>query len=326
MGCNGRDIYTVESDSYLSNAELEKKLNENLVGLVLAGLPIRTRSKAVKSEICRSLGYEVPKSFRKTRPRFPAQNFDTYIQKSLNLQIWNDEIGPQRRYVLIGVNDEDIVYRVRVIGGDELIKFDTTGTLTSKFQARMPSESKSMLFSNRDTKNVIEWCELRIDELPEPTDKPASGMLVPVAEIYDRLSKLIDNDIDAMDAVQERNRGAGLHRAICMALGYSNYKDNGQYPDIPNQLIEIKLQTSPTIDLGTHNPGRENNVISSEEKQFTEKDIRYVIFGATKIESCVHLERLFVVTGEEFTEHFPLFGGRVINSKLQLRLPDDFFD
>ena len=324
-GCR-RDIYEVDHNLFLSSKELEKKLDDDLTGLMLADLPIRTRSKVVKSEICKSLGYDVPKSFKKTRPRFPAQNFDTYIQKSLNLQIWNEEIDPQRRYVLIGVDNKDVVYRVRVVDGSELIKYDTTGTLTSKYQAKMPSESESMLFSARDTNNVIEWCELNIDRLPEPTDEPISGMLMPVAEIYSKLNKLVNRNIDGIDAIQERNRGAVLHKAICAALGYSNYRDDGQYPDIPNQLIEVKLQTSPTIDLGAHNPDGENTVILSGEKRFIEKDVRYVIFGATKIENAVHLERLFVVTGEEFVEHFSLFGGKIINSKLQLRLPDDFFD
>jgi len=279
---NEHDIYKVDQSMYISNKELEKKLNKDLTGLTLAGLPIRTRSKVVKSEICRSLGYNVPASFRKTQPRFPAQNFDTYIQKSLNLQIWNEEIDLHRRYVIIGVNAEDIIYRIRVIEGNELIKYDTTGKQTSKFQARMPSFSDSVLFSDKDTDNVLEWCEFNIDQLPEPTDKPISGMLMPIAEIYDKLNRMVDKDIDRIDAVQERNRGAELHKAICIALGYLSYKDDGQYPDIPNQLIEVKLQTSPTIDLGAHNPNGENTVITSKGKRFTEKDVRYVIFGAAK--------------------------------------------
>ena len=48
---------------------------------------------------------------------------------------------------------------------------------------------------------------------------------------------------------------------ICEHLGYSNYEDDGSYPDLVNQLIEIKLQTSPTIDLGLHSPEDEADVV-----------------------------------------------------------------
>ena len=82
------------------------------------------------------LGYPVPKTFKKVQPRFPGQNFDTYVQKSNNLQIWNEEVSASRRYVIIRVNDMDIVTKVRVVTGDVIAAFDTTGTLTHKYQAK----------------------------------------------------------------------------------------------------------------------------------------------------------------------------------------------
>ena len=68
--------------------DLEAILRSSLQGMLL-DFPIRTRSKYVKSAICEAIGYPVPKSFRKTQPRFPGQDFDVYVQKSNNLQIWN---------------------------------------------------------------------------------------------------------------------------------------------------------------------------------------------------------------------------------------------
>ena len=53
---------------------------------------------------------------------------------------------------------------------------------------------------------------------------------------------------------QERNRGAALHALVCKALGYAGYQDDGQFPDVRHQLLEVKLQTSPTIDLGLVRP------------------------------------------------------------------------
>ena len=54
---------------------LEELLDAKMTGVSLAGLPLRTRSKVVKEHICRALGYPVPSSFTKTRPRFPGTAF-----------------------------------------------------------------------------------------------------------------------------------------------------------------------------------------------------------------------------------------------------------
>ena len=130
------DVPTPRSALWFTSSELEEVLQAALVGMSLNGLPLRTQSKVIKTAVCKSLGYSVPTSFRKTQPRFPAQDFDTYVQKSNNLQIWNEEISPSRRYVLIRIDDDDEVTRVRVVGGEVIAKLDTTGTLTQKFQAR----------------------------------------------------------------------------------------------------------------------------------------------------------------------------------------------
>jgi len=85
----------------------------------------------------RNLGLPVPKTFQKTQPRFFGQLFDTYIQKSNNLQIWNEDISLSRRYAIIQVSTDDIVQKVRVVTGELLSTFDKTGTFTQKYQARL---------------------------------------------------------------------------------------------------------------------------------------------------------------------------------------------
>src|SRR5437868_5384972 len=103
-------------DLFLNDEDLERILNKALYGLVL-NQPLRTRSKVLKSKVCEVLGYPSPSSFKRTRPRFPGQNFDTYVQKSNNLQIWNEEVSPSRRDVLIRVDENDKVCKVRVVTG-----------------------------------------------------------------------------------------------------------------------------------------------------------------------------------------------------------------
>jgi hypothetical protein len=192
----------------------------------------------------------------------------------------------------------------------------------------MPDTSASTLFSTVDTLSVQDWCGKEISNLSNlnPVNIPCKGLLLPVGKIYELLKPLEGISIPYLDALQERNRGTLLHKIICEKLGYTIFADTGAYPDILNQLIEIKLQTSPTIDLGLHSPNDNELIFSSGVKQFFSKDIRYVIIGGCIRNGNVLLNRIYIVTGEDFTKHFRLFGGKIQNAKLQIPLPQNFFD
>ena len=297
-----------------------------MIGLSLYGYALRTRSKVVKSEICKALGYPIPSSFAKTQPRFPGQNFDVYTQKSMNVQIWNEEVDASRRYVFFQVNENDIITAVRIITGEELVLFDHTGTLTRKYQATMNSYHQNIC-SSIDTLNVSNWIIRSNTSLMgvNPNQYPQRTQLLPISEVYSRLLPMVGQSISYLDAVQERNRGAELHDMICMHLGYGRFADDGSYPDIANQLLEIKLQTSPTIDLGLHSPEDGARIFSIDGTSFFSEDVRYAIFDGEVIGSRVYLRNLYLVTGYEFTQYFPLFKGKGTNAKLQLPLPYNFF-
>lgn len=312
---------------YIPMEDLEDILTDALIGLSLDGYALRTRSKVVKSKICKALGYPIPASFRKTQPRFPGQNFDVYTQKSLNVQIWNEEVDAARRYVFLRVNEDDIITSVKVISGDELAHYDRTGTLTRKYQATMTSYGEDIC-SKRDSATVDNWIIDANESLRRvnPNSFPQRNQLLRIREIYRRLQPMVGLSIDYLDAVQERNRGAELHAMICEHLGYSIYEDDGVYPDIANQLLEIKLQTSPTIDLGLHSPEDGDVIVTIGDTAFYSKDISYAIFNGEVGEGRVLLKNLYLVTGEDFINHFPLFRGRGTNAKIQLPLSYDFFD
>lgn len=317
-------------DLFFNSQDLQEVLSLALDGLSLNGLALRTRSKVVKEHICDALGYPRPKSFQKTQPRFPGQNFDTYIQKSRNLQIWNEEISPGRRYVIIQVDDSDTVRAVRVVSGDSLAKLDTTRTLTQKYQARLIIDSRRFeLITKSDTSNlsplVQEGYSPALGDCP--ASQPRFKEIMPISQLYDSLQSLIGVSFVDAGRDQERNRGANLHRLISEKLGYSNYKDNGQFPDIRHQLLEIKLQTSPTIDLGLVCPGSNEplDIKSIESCTIRHSDIRFAIFYGNTDGRQVSLTHFFLTTGERFFTRFPRFGGKVLNKKLQIPLPDDFF-
>jgi hypothetical protein len=321
------EVDPTNSNLYIPTVALEYILSQALTGFSLAGLPLRTRSKVVKTEICKALGYPIPTSFKKTQPRFPGQNFDVYTQKSLNVQIWNEEIDATRRYVFLRANKKDVITAVKIITGEELVQYDHTGKLTRKYQAKMHSYGRNIC-SEDDSDSVSEW----IIESPtslidvNPNCVPRQEQLLRISEIFNRLLPMVGKKISYLDAVQERNRGAELHAMICKHLGYSIYEDDGTYPDIANQLLEIKLQTSPTIDLGLHSPLDNEQIMSIGHHDFFSADVRYAIFDGEVHGDVVILKNIYLVTGDEFTNYFPMFKGKGTNAKIQLILPNDFFD
>jgi len=325
------DLLAKDSLLHIPTKELERILDAGLRGFSTAGMPLWTRSKVVKSEVCRILGYPIPKSFRRCRPyaRFPGQNFDTYVQASNNLQVWNEELQPRRRYVLVAVGQDGCVTRVKVITGAMLAKLDTTGTLTQKYQARfIPGEMSQELISSTDTEHLMPLigptaCIPR----GKPTDDPISGSVMPIQSVFDHLKTLVGCSFVNAGFHQERNRGAELHRLVCKALGYQSYADDGQFPDVCNQLLEVKLQTAPTIDLGLVEPASKEPLDLNDFPEGTVRhcDVRYAVFGAEHVGDHVKLSHLVLTTGEKFFSRFPRFEGKVLNKKLQIPLPQGFF-
>ncbi len=68
------DLIEIGSNLWIPSDLLEVLLQTDLAGLRFEAVALRTRSKLAKSEVCRVLGYPIPKSFRKTKPlaRFPG--------------------------------------------------------------------------------------------------------------------------------------------------------------------------------------------------------------------------------------------------------------
>ncbi|MBN9118203.1 MAG: restriction endonuclease [Planctomycetes bacterium] len=311
--------------------ELQILLNDGLKGVSLAGLPLRTRSKIIKENVCKALGYPVPKSFQKTQPRFPGQNFDTYGQKSNNLQVWNEELSPTRRYVLIRISENDVIDKVKVVTGDVLALLDTTGTLTQKYQARCDvGTTAAELVSNTDTELLQPYVSSTVDlaAVATPISYPKAHELLPIATVFERLKELVGKRFPNPGSVQERNRGEHLHKLVCKALGYKSYQDDGQFPDVKHQLLECKLQTSPTIDLGLVTPSSTEplDVPHVGGKIVRHCDTRYSIAYGRVEGADVVLTHVIVTTGEAFFTRFPQFQGKVLNRKLQIPLPGDFFD
>jgi hypothetical protein len=101
------------------------------------------------------------------------------------------------------------------------------------------------------------------------------------------------------------------------------HEDSGAFPDIKEQLLEVKLQTSPTIDLGLVSPDDETPLAFLPGVRHC--DTRYAVFYAVLDGSEVRLLHLGVARGADFFRFFQRFEGKILNSKLQIPLPRDFF-
>jgi hypothetical protein len=55
-------------------------------------------------------------------------------------------------------------------------------------------------------------------------------------------------------------------------------------------------------------------------------DVRYAVFCGKTDGTIVTLTQLVLVTGRDFFGRVTRFGGKVLNKKLQIPLPGDFFD
>jgi hypothetical protein len=311
---------------------LERRLNALLRGLRWDYAP-RTRSKAAKQAVAEALGYPVPGSFAKTQPRFPGQNLDTAVQMADNLQIWNEEVDPLRRYALIRVDRDGTVVAVRVVTGEVIALWDKTGTLTSKYQAkRLAGHTGSRLVSSSDTPQFVRALapvdQMTARELRacNPTDRPSPGRVLSIRVLFDLLRRLEGYEFEDPGVTQDRARGIVFQQLVCERLGLGPYGDVGQFPDILVQAVEVKLQLSPTIDLGLVLPTSE---APAQELgyELRHADARYAIAYGTRIgTNRIRLDEIIVSTGRDFFSEFQRFEGKVQNRKLQIPLPRDLFD
>ena len=325
------DSVLAEDTNFLfADDELEELLLVSLVGRNLSA-PIRTRSKIAKQMVAAALGYQPPATFAKTQPRFPGQNLDVYVQTSNNLQIWNEAVAPERRYVLVHPDSTGVIRSVRVVRGQQIARWDRTGTLTSKFQAKRASgHSGSTLVSAVDTDRMTEILKpgtvsAEVLGSQRSGERPVPGAVLSITEIYQRALGLVELQLPAVGAEQDRVRGEHLQKAVTLALGLADHDNNSRWPDIVSQALEVKLQTSPTIDLGLVVP-TDPGIAVALSPAIRHCDARYLVaYGVIDSAGATTITEVVVTTGIDFFNEFVQFGGLVKNTKLQIRLPPDLF-
>lgn len=150
-------------------------------------------------------------------------------------------------------------------------------------------------------------------------DKAESGEIYSIDLLYQHVAKhLIGTRLLAPDT---KTRGQLLEKIVIKLLGYSSdSKLVGGYPDLPNQLLEVKTQDERTIDLGQYSP----QIIETihESLQLTTQDVRYLI-ALTNPQTQI-VEGLVLCSGKNLGNVFTYVSDN--NYKCQKSIPMSFFD
>lgn len=315
----------------LSTPELEAALDRHLTGLSLAGFPLRTRSGVVKAGVMDALGYEAPASLKR-RPEgdLPAQDLDVYVQKSNNLQVWNAKLVAGRRYALVQVDAHDCVSQVRVVEGTEVAAWNRTGTLTAKRQARLGivlDPRAPLHVCGTDSERLRPWCSSYARATGAlPAQPPTPGNVLPLPLLGERLGELIGSRLAYGSAVSERTRSRRLLARVAKHLGYTETRGGGGCPNLAHEMLEVKLQLSSTIDLGSAWPESDSPLgLPGQARGLRRRDVRYAVFYAKPRGDLLVLTELVLVSGARFFDVFEPAEGRGRNTKLQTRIPAETF-
>ena len=147
-------------------------------------------------------------------------------------------------------------------------------------------------------------------------EQPVPGAVLPIAEIYRRVLGLVKSQLPAVGAEQDRVRGEHLQEAVTLALGLAGHDNHGQWPDIVSQALEVKLQTSSTIDLGLVLP-TDPGIAQAIGPTIRHCDARYLVaYGVIDSAGATTITEVVVTTGADFFNEFVQFGGLVKNTKI----------
>lgn len=309
-----------------------------------------TLEKSELPEIADKANFEVVPPKGKGIPKITREFIDTYIVtsgNSYNLQVWNRL--PASNSLLIKYDsgeslkctDARFVF-VRI----DLAKSTIASIiiLTPKYIEQhfgifgKPTIKHQLLISSKVRRSLYE-CEDKVLSFPDSKKlsysiihnylPPSSSMMDEpnFKELYSiaLLKKMVADKLigKKLGTAATKNRGQALERMVLELLGYT-IKENellhGAFPDIRNQLLEVKVQDSPTVDLGKFSPEKEEFVI--EEKNITTFDVRYLI-ALTNPKTEI-IEGIILTAGERLGDIFSYVSSQ--SYKCQRTIPMSFFE
>lgn len=313
-------------------------------------LVARTLMKYTLPEVAPKDTYEIVPPKNKGVPKILREFIDTYIittGSTYNLQVWNrnpasDSIQVQYsdgsvlsakdvRFIFVQIDPiAEIVSSIVILSPEYIEKnFGAFGKPTIKHQLIIPTGVHAAILSRKppillgeDTARVKQFAR-KIYQKPDKRihDVADLGEVFSIPVLDNLLSKLLLDMLITPDTT--KNRGQALELIVAKALGYDISENDllaGGYPDIKNQLLEIKIQDSQTVDLGLYSPQFEEKLPDLGE--ITTRDIRYLITLMNPETSRVN--GLILCSGADLGKHFSYIADT--SYKSQRSIPMAFFD
>lgn len=268
--------------------------------------------------------YEIVPPKQKGVPTFLREYIDTYIVttgNSYNLQVWNR--NPNSASVQVDLKNgetllaSDVRFVLGKIGMNNCIEsiiVMTPDYIESRFgKFGKPTVKQQLLISDKKREDIINDGGMVIvdSNLPqellahdetiseEVSIKDEPDRVLSIEIINKRITdKLVGEKLDV--SLSTKQRGQQLERMVAYQLGYTGVQDNleGGFPDIKNQMLEVKVQDSPTIDLGRYSPQFEEQISGN----FTTRTIRYLIALTNSMNGAI--DGLIMCPGGELGKYF----------------------
>ena len=293
--------------------------------------------------------YTIVPPKQKGVPSIIREYIDTYIVTtgdSYNLQVWNRNPSGKAvqveyssgeplsatdvRFVMIRVDPDAQEIRSVIVMSPEYIveKFGRFGKPTKKYQLIISSRAREEILKEDppllfypDT-STLAGLVTHTFTPPRKSmhDAPDAGEVLSLEVLRDRLvGKMIGTTIGAAET---KKRGQALESLVAQHLGYKPRENEllaGGYPDIRNQALEVKVQDSPTVDLGKFTPQFEERV--EEGLGITTGDIRYLL-ALTEERSGI-VRGIVLCPGSRLGDHFSYVADE--SYKCQRSIPMEFF-
>jgi len=296
-----------------------------------------------------SNSFEIIPPKKKGVPRILLEYVDSYIVtsgKKYNLQVWNrnpiaESVQVQYlngeslksgevRFVLTKVNPyTKIISSIAILTPDYIVrKFGKFGKETVKYQLIISTTARQIVLAK--TNGLLFYDDDRevgkasnVNNLYNAciSDEPTKETLLPLCKIKEIVVNCIIGK--SIEPAATKNRGQMLEEKLAIALGYTINSGEllaGGYPDIRNQALEVKIQDSPTVDLGKYSPEFEEDVPGC--RNFTTRNIRYFI-ALTNPETNI-IEGGVLCAGNKLGLHFTYVADK--SYKCQRTIPMEFFE
>lgn len=337
----------------------EDELEDLLDGLIGKQVPERLqgssvpRTEWVRREALTLLGYPDVQDFRseqETVPPFPNQLLDIFVLSTPTLGIYRynphevvDEVvamdntgteytGSEMRVAVVRLDDDCVIRGVRVVEGQDLARWDSTGTKSVKWQSQIPTdvcETAGVITTGgggavdrvRTTEQM--GADERVKRLREKARNcggelagqgPSGKLLFDVETI----AELVEPVCGSIVKPGGGSIGIEFEDRVARCLGYQG-RSTSVFPDIPHQLTEVKIVKEGKVNFSKYHPESDDVFEKRGLPRIVEGEMRYVIGLGEQVDRGYRVNGVIVGSGESLAPDVPT--PTVEQTSYDLRVP-----